>query len=223
MTAGSRARGRAKIGAGLLALVFAWLLAVGAGSSALYVYSATPGDGAVAPRLWLSGMPVSLDSSRLTLVMAAHPRCSCSRASLSELARLMTDAGGRLRGHVLFFEPPGSGEKWRRTDLYESAQRIPGISVSADPDGVSAKALGARTSGQVFLYAPDGKLLFSGGLTPARGHQGDSVGRHRVLEALKGTQRATASAVYGCSIEERRGDAGLFSLLRLAAFDRANP
>ena len=35
---------------------------------------------------------------------------------------------------------------------------------------------GAETSGQTLLYDRDGRLLFSGGTTGSRGHDGDNAG-----------------------------------------------
>jgi hypothetical protein len=128
--------------------------------------------------------------------------------------RLMTDAGGRIDAHVLFLKPDGTERGWERTDLYDSAARIPGVSVHSDPGGALAKRFGVHTSGQVFLYGADAKLLFAGGLTPARSHQGDSVGRHRILANLAGADERTGSAVYGCSIDEK--DQGIFDTLRLS-------
>jgi len=51
------------------------------------------------------------------------------------------------------------------------------------------------------LYDPEGQLAFAGGLTPDRGHLGDSPGRQRILSLVKtGTADAKQSLVFGCSL-----------------------
>jgi hypothetical protein len=51
------------------------------------------------------------------------------------------------------------------------------------------------------VYDAAGRRLFSGGITPARGHQGDSFGRRRILALLSGstTDRAESPA-FGCAL-----------------------
>jgi hypothetical protein len=70
-----------------------------------------------------------------------------------------------------------------------------------DHDGVEARRFGAATSGQVILYDARGTLLFSGGITPARGHSGDSTGRDAILALLiDGSSEASETPVFGCSL-----------------------
>ena len=54
-----------------------------------------------------------------------------------------------------------------------------------DKEGSDAAALGATTSGQVMVYAVGGKLLFGGGITDGRGHEGDNAGSEAVLALLR--------------------------------------
>ena len=68
-------------------------------------------------------------------------------------------------------------------------------------DGVESGRFGAATSGQVLLYDPKGQLMFAGGLTPDRGHLGDSPGRQRILSLVKtGAADAKESLVFGCPL-----------------------
>ncbi len=83
---------------------------------------------------------------------------------------------------------------------------IPGVSVLADPDGVEARRFGALTSGDAFLYDAGGRLVFRGGITPSRGHQGESAGRSAIEAFLKGGRPRTATApVFGCPIRSQHG------------------
>src|SRR5262249_25913426 len=72
-----------------------------------------------------------------------HPKCPCSRATLSELARLTARAEGPLDVRVLFVFPGGADDGWRHTPLYATAAAIPGVWVSPDPGGVLARRYGA--------------------------------------------------------------------------------
>lgn len=81
---------------------------------------------------------------------------------------------------------------------------VPGARIFRD-DGTEAARFGAHTSGQVLVYGRDGRLTFSGGITPSRGHEGDSRGADLALRALtpNGASSATASSsadVFGCGI-----------------------
>ena len=73
-----------------------------------------------------------------------------------------------------------------------------------DASGVEAARFGAGTSGAVLLYSSDGTLLFAGGITPARGHQGDSFGRQRLLALLDGAAADRRDApVFGCALQNQ--------------------
>ena len=116
--------------------------------------------------------------------MALHPRCACSRASLSELARLLARNPGRLSGYILAVRPPGAGENWEKTDLWYQAASIPGIQVLSDINGAESSRFAAVTSGQTFVYDANGALLFRGGITGARGHAGDNRGEDSLVYAV---------------------------------------
>jgi hypothetical protein len=70
-----------------------------------------------------------------------------------------------------------------------------------DDDGSEALLFHANTSGETLLYGKDGRLLFHGGLTPSRGHEGDNLGLTRVVSLVTtGASDKPESAVYGCSL-----------------------
>lgn len=164
-------------------------------------YENASGSAGPAPGLWLSGTQIPLDRNRDTLIMFAHPRCPCTRASLGELNRLLAQSNGRIAAHVFFFRPPGYPDDWTRTDLWRSAAAIPGVTVQDDVDDALARKFGAETSGYVLLYDPHGKLLFRGGITGSRGHAGDNVGETAIISLAMGQSTAvTNTPVYGCSL-----------------------
>jgi hypothetical protein len=115
----------------------------------------------------------------------------------------MTHAQEKVSAQVLFYEPEGASTDWAQTDLWQSAEQIPGVSVYRDPDGRESERFGATTSGYVVLFDKGGKLLFHGGITGSRGHYGDNAGKS-ALDALIAEQSPTANKtlVFGCSLRE---------------------
>jgi len=185
---------------GLGALV--WVAAVGFGFTSLFSYSVEAGTPASAPGRWPieSRMPAPPGAYRL--VMTVHPQCPCSRASVTELNTLMALLRReRVKGYVLVVKPADVPDAWIRTESVRAAGRIPGVDVIVDVDGVESSRLGAATSGQVVLYDAAGRLRFAGGITPERGHIGDSAGRQRILSLVRtGTADGSDSLVFGCDL-----------------------
>ncbi|HYE71735.1 MAG TPA: RedB protein, partial [Blastocatellia bacterium] len=149
-----------------------WAGAISAGMSVLWGYEAKAGKAADAPVQWPIKSNLERPTNRALLLVAIHPHCPCSRAAIGELSRLMTRHAGHVRAQVLFVKPIGVPIDWEKTDLWQSASVIPGVQVKCDPNGEEAALFNAATSGQTMLYGKDGKLLFSGGITAARGHFG---------------------------------------------------
>lgn len=179
----------------------AWLLAVGIGLSVLWKYENSPGAGLEPSREWPTDSRIPRDAARPTLVMLAHPHCPCTRASISELARLMTEAGDRVTAYVLFVRPEIFSTEWGKTDLWTTASLIPGVTVMEDDGGVEARRFHALTSGATVLYDRNGKLLFSGGITSARGHEGDNAGRSTIVSLLEtGEADQRNTKVFGCAL-----------------------
>ncbi len=180
-----------------------WLLSVGAGMAGLWIYANSPGIAEPAPRAWPAGSVLRLAPGRATLVMLVHPHCPCTRASIRELDRLMARTRGLLAAHVLFLKPDGFDDDWARTDLWSSAAAIPDVDVAIDSQGSESARFGAVTSGLTLLYGPSGRLLFEGGITPARGHEGDSPGVDAIVSLLReGTSGRSQAPVFGCSLRD---------------------
>jgi hypothetical protein len=102
---------------------------------------------------------------------------------------------------VLFVKPPGFADEWEKTDLWSSAAAIPGVEVVRDEGGFEALRFRAATSGQATLYDRGGRLLFSGGITGARGHAGDNAGRAAIVSLLAADGVGLRETpVYGCPL-----------------------
>lgn len=188
----------------LLASTVSWLLVVSTGLWILWGYENTPGAGAKPPVLWPAESRIQRSPDRATLVLIAHPRCPCTRATVGELAEIMAHAQGRLNAYVLFLRPAGFSEDWEKTDLWQTAAGIPGVSVMVDDGGIEARRFNSSTSGQTILYDAAGHLLFSGGITGSRGHSGDNAGRSAIVSLVNaGAAERADTFVFGCPLFDK--------------------
>jgi hypothetical protein len=195
---------RSKSSARWYALLLLWVAAVGVGGTLLWKYAGTPGVAATPPEQWPPRSAIRREPGHATIIMLTHPRCPCTRASIAELAVLMGRVEKHARAHVLFIRPPGADPGWEKTDLWRSAAAIPGVRVRADVRGAEASLFRASTSGQIVVYDAAGRLLFRGGITSSRGHEGDNVGRQRLVSLLtSGYADRSDSKVFGCSLGDR--------------------
>ena len=184
-----------------IGLAVLWLGGTAAGLGALADYANRPGAPAHAPANWPSSSRLTLDGQHPTLVMLVHPKCDCTRASLAELAELMARAPHRSHAYVVFLKPAGVADDWEHTDLWEGVKRIPDVTAVVDDEGREAERFGGETSGQALLYDTRGRLLFAGGTTVARGHEGDSAGLAAILALLnEGQATQTSAPVFGCPL-----------------------
>jgi len=185
----------------LWAVLVVWLISIGTGLGWLMAYDNTPGAPARAPGVWPTGSALSRDAAGPTLVMLAHPRCDCTRASIGELEELLARARQRPRTFVVFIRPGGVAAAWENTRTFDQATKIAGVTVIRDDDGAEAARFGVSTSGQTLLYDRDGRLVYAGGITGSRGKSGSNTGRAAVLEWLDGARPApTTAQVFGCSL-----------------------
>ncbi|RYX86848.1 hypothetical protein EON83_01305 [bacterium] len=184
----------------LIILGLAWLFLVTAGLGFTLNYEATPGVAATASD-WPVASHLQLATNKATLLVMAHPQCPCTRATIEELNNLLASCQDKVQVNVLFWKPKGYPKNWEQTALWRAAAAIPGVKVVTDEGGVEAHRFHASTSGQVFLFNPTGKLIFSGGITAGRGHIGDNAGRDAIVSLLTtGKAERQKTFVYGCSL-----------------------
>lgn len=180
-----------------------WLALLGTGGVLMARYESTAGTSGAAPSDWPATSQVRRAEAKSTLVMVAHPKCPCTRASISELAALMKENPGSVSARVLFYEPSGADTSWRETSAWQEVSSIPGVTAVADIEGAEAARFGGETSGDVILFDPHGHLVFHGGITAARGKVGPSAGHSAVNDLLSGRPATRSKApVYGCPIED---------------------
>lgn len=186
-----------------------WAAAASTGMLQLLRYESIAGPTGAPPPEWPADSRIARNRNRAQLVMFAHPRCPCTRASLRELEQVMTVCQGLADASVLFLKPhhvgqEGAGQEWEKTDLWRSASEIPGVRVQADEDGQERERFRVQTSGHVLLYDAAGKLAFSGGITPSRGHSGENAGRTIIAQLLRDERPPRSNTlVFGCPLGNR--------------------
>ncbi len=170
------------------------MAALGVGFYILSAHQFTPGASARPTRTWDElGMVTPNDHPRLLIFV--HPHCPCTPAALRNLASVV---GGRCRA-VVYVAAPDAGA----CPNGQSAAGIPGVEVRSDPGGVMARRFGAKTSGQVLLYAAGGSLVFDGGITVGRGHEGINPALQALSDRLaESVTEPVSFPVFGCSLSE---------------------
>jgi hypothetical protein len=114
---------------------------------------------------------------------------------------MMATLAGRIEAHVIVMSSGGAGETLVASDLWRIAESIPGVTVMADPGGVEIALFGIETSGHTLLYGRDGALVFSGGITSMRGHEGDNAGRSAIVALVEGrTAALDRTRIFGCAL-----------------------
>ena len=190
---------RLVIGLGILA----WVAGVAWGLQKIQTYASTPGRTAVAPAVWPGSTLVAPVAGRDTLVMFIHPQCSCTRASLAELQTILDSSHGAVAAWVVVLKPHGMSDDWTHSETWDTASHMANVTVVMDDEGSEAQLFGAETSGHTVVYSAAGQLLFTGGITRARGHVGDNIGRDRVLSLVQtGNADGDTHEVFGCGLHD---------------------
>jgi len=135
------------------------------------------------------------------LVVFVHPKCPCSRATIRQLADALAKCSRPIEAQVVVYKPANTQPDWERTELWNIAVGIPGATIVIDVDGVEAKRFDVTTSGHSLLYDTKGLLLFSGGITSARGHEGENEGRNALVSCISNDEaQCSTTPVYGCPL-----------------------
>jgi hypothetical protein len=186
----------------VLQVAFAiWFGGVAIAIPTMAVFDSRPGAAGEAPPLWPATSRIARTPATSTLILFLHPHCPCTRASLSGVEAIRARAKAPVSVFVLGVKPEGAPASWDAGPLLVAARRLEGVTVLTDDRGREAGLFGARTSGHVVLYGPDGRLRFSGGITGGRGQEGENEGRASLLTLLDSSGGAPGAApVYGCSL-----------------------
>lgn len=178
-----------------------WVGLVSIGFAVVYRHEATPAPGASVATEWPPESSLPRPIAKPALLMFAHPRCPCTRATVQELSRLVAQSGKRADAMVLFHVTEGQEAEISGSALWQEVVAIPGVKAIADVSGREASFFGPVTSGHTLLYDSYGKLIFEGGITSSRGHEGDNAGRSSIVSALLNeTPEAEQTPVFGCAL-----------------------
>ncbi len=166
-----------------------WAVVAVAALGVLGAREARPGGAGSPSSHWPPASRVPRAGDRPTLVLFVDAHCPCAASSLAELARLLARAPGPVAAFVVATGPSDA-----------SATPVEGARLVADPRAAEAGRFGVATSGHALLFDRDGWLLFSGGITLARGHEGDNYGAEAILARLAGRPARDEAPVFGCPI-----------------------
>jgi hypothetical protein len=180
--------------------LFAWMALAAAGFLVLEAYEKSPGAGNRSPPGWPVGSTPGIVAGLPNVVMAVHPRCPCSRASLEALAEIVRHSPDAASIRLLVFLPAGADQGWAGASCDRAIAEIRGAIHVDDRGGREAARFGLLTSGAVAAFDAGGRLRFSGGLTEARGRSGESAGGEAILALLEGRGPGIGTApVFGCA------------------------
>lgn len=133
--------------------------------------------------------------------MFVHPQCPCTRASIAQLAEILSKSPAPIATRLYFYSPDGQPASWVEAENWALAAAIPGVQRVHDRDGEWATRFRAGASGHTVVYRGDGALAFSGGITASRGHLGTSLGGEAILRIARGESPDVMTApAFGCSI-----------------------
>ena len=184
-------------------LIAGWCAALVPGVRYLFAYEHTAGAQSGAPTRWPAGITLARSTTTPTLVVAMHPRCTCTRATLTELEALATAPHPPFATILLIYQPEDAGAPaaWRDLSIYAAAQKSLHAQIVLDPGGHIAEKFAAETSGEALLYAADGTLRYQGGVTGARGMEGNNAGLITLRAALaQPTSSQPSKPVFGCAL-----------------------
>jgi hypothetical protein len=167
-----------------------WLAAVAVAYWSIehYEFATTDSSAAEFADHWPNDSKLPRQANHSTLVLFLHPKCPCSRASLSEIERLFTSIDGPAKTRPDFVVnvtvPQTASEDWLQTATLERVKAIADARIYVDWGGVEAAKFGATTSGFVMLFGENGSRQYAGGVTESRGHEGDNAGRNSLARIL---------------------------------------
>jgi len=179
-----------------------WFAGLAAAFGLIALEDGRAGAQGTAPQVWPAESTMPAHDGRPTLVMFLHPHCPCSSASLGEFERMIAQLDNATL-MIAFVKPEGTPQGWEDSGLMRRARGLPGVTILIDEGGTESRRFGARTSGHLVVYGATGELTFQGGITSARGHEGDNVGRQGALAGARGAASCCAGTeVFGCSLDD---------------------
>jgi len=188
-------------------LVLIWCTGIATGFALLFAHGAKPNLQVPSANCWPCDVEIERLKDVSTLLFFVHPQCPCTFASLAELERVVAQPDISLQIIVILDCPTEKLDEWLQTAVAKRAKGISNARILVDSDGQLASKFRASVSGQCLLYSPNGKLVFQGGLTASRGHEGESFGQALLIQMLSlraptelESRQPQEVPVYGCEL-----------------------
>lgn len=143
-------------------------------------------------------------SAQFRIKIFAHPYCPCTRASLEQFGESAARFPAGAQPEIIFVTAGLAESEIANSPLVLRARELPRAQVRFDATGDEAKRFGVSISGEVLAFDPGGRLVFRGGITPGRGHQGTSTGQAELENIVHGRSPGPcATPVFGCHLPTR--------------------
>jgi hypothetical protein len=181
----------------IMIISMVWIITVAGGFFMLTEYANRAG---LVGEVTVHGPLSSSDHHQLSVFL--HPECGCSKATLTELKKLLLLRGDELNTTIYFVQyKDWEEEQVKQSKLWQRARLLPHVRLMIDQEAAYSKSQGALTSGFSQLTTPEGHRVFNGGLTASRGHEGPNRGIYLLNQILDGkTLKNASSPVFGCAI-----------------------
>jgi len=135
-----------------------------------------------------------------TVLFFYHPHCPCTRASVRCLERYLVSFRSNPRIVAYAFRPLSASDSWVDSETTDKLRSLKSVEVVVDEDARTCRRYDIATSGHVLVYSGDGSLVFSGGITASRGHEGECVAADAMKNAVNGIPNSEPSwPVFGCA------------------------
>ena len=183
-------------------LISVWLIAISTGLYFLYQYQNKNGELGTSSSHWIESSNIHFEENKNNVLMFLHPYCPCSRASLNELAKILSHKIKPSTVKIILAKPESKDSNWvYESPLYKITKELNFQSL-IDKNSHESKLFEAKTSGLVLIFNKDKKLMFRGGITDSRGHEGDNKGAQKALTILQSisSQSLEEFFVFGCEI-----------------------
>lgn len=178
-----------------------WLVAVCFSIAWFSKYESTAGAIGPQNRAWPASTTLPRNLNGPTIVLFLHPKCPCSTASIRQLFEF-TDGVKDAAIVTVLVLPTGTDESFAQGPVIDLLEREYQHRPIVDREGKEAELFGAQTSGQAYAYGLEARLLFCGGLTPARGQTGYTPSLHKLRTALQHRDSGpTSCPVFGCPLQ----------------------
>ncbi|QEG20794.1 hypothetical protein [Mariniblastus fucicola] len=172
-----------------------------AGFAVLVDYSSRPGPVAPTPRQFPAQAFPDREKGTPTIVVAYHPKCPCTFATVRCLERLRTEFRCKPNLIAYAYRPESAPDSWIESSSTAILRKFEGTVIDPDAEASVSRQFGARVSGHVFVYDGNDKLVFSGGITPGRGHEGYCEASLQFVRSVNGaTTESTQWPIFGCEI-----------------------